>query len=80
MQNDPSGQTRYRFRLRPEIRRALAFKNISQNEVARHCGISSGYMSQLLSGGRFPGPCVRRKLLQALSNLKFEELFEEVAS
>lgn len=69
--------SRYRFRLRPEVRRVIATMNFSQNEVARRCGFTSGFMSQLLRGLRYPGPRTRARLLEAL-NLSFEELFEEV--
>src|SRR5688572_26663382 len=54
-----------RFRLRPQLRGALARLNLPQNELARTAGISSGYMSQLLSGTRLVGPRVRARLIAA---------------
>jgi transcriptional regulator with XRE-family HTH domain len=68
----------YRFRLRPEVRRAIARGNLSQNEVARRCGLTSGFLSQLLRGQRNPGPRTRARLLKALPGMSFDELFEEV--
>ena len=67
-----------RFRLRPGIKRALARVNRTQNGVAKECGLTSGYMSQLLGGSRCPGPEVRERLLTALPQLTFDQLFEEV--
>lgn len=66
-----------RFRLRPKLKREIARLNESQNAVARACGLSSGYMSQLLSGKRHPGPSTRARLLEHL-HLEFDQVFEEV--
>jgi transcriptional regulator with XRE-family HTH domain len=71
-------QTGYHFRLRAELGRHLAQRNISQNGLARACRLSSGHMSQLLKGTRLPGPQTRQRLMEFL-RLPFEELFEEVA-
>jgi transcriptional regulator with XRE-family HTH domain len=73
-----SAKAGYRFRLKPGVRRAIPRLNISQNELARQCGLTSGHLSQLLSGQRFAGPTVRAKLLAALAAFEFDELFEEV--
>lgn len=67
-----------RFRLRPEIRLSIARLNVSQNELARKCGLTSGYLSQLLTGRRNPGPAVRKRLLEHLPGLAFDDIFEEV--
>lgn len=56
----------------------LARMNVSQNELARRAGISSGYMSQLLSQIRCAGPATREKLLQVLPGIDFDNLFNEV--
>ena len=48
--------------------------NIPQNELARLAGISSGYLSQLMTGKRHPGPETRRRLLQVLA-AEFDDLF-----
>ena len=48
--------------------------NMTQNELARLAGISSGYLSQLMTGKRRPGPETRRRLLQAFS-ATFDDLF-----
>ena len=52
----------------------LEERHISQNELARRVGISSGYLSQLMSGARCPSPEVRRRLLRVLG-LDFDDLF-----
>lgn len=67
-----------RFRVKPGIKRAVARLNRSQNSIADECGVSSGYLSQLLSGVRCPGPDVRERLLIALPQMTFDQLFEEV--
>jgi transcriptional regulator with XRE-family HTH domain len=67
-----------KFRVNPGVRLAIAKINLPQNELARRCGITSGYMSQLLSGARLAGPQTRRRLLASLSTLDFDQLFEEV--
>lgn len=68
-----------RFQVRSEVRREIARLNRSQNDVARACGLTSGYLSQLLTGKRHPGPAVRARLLKHLAPLEFDDLFEEVA-
>ena len=40
--------------------------DISQNEVARRAGISSGHLSQIMNGARNPSAVVLRKLHEAL--------------
>ena len=49
--------------------------NISQNELERRCGISRGYMSQLMRGERSPSPRLRRRLMEALGVSDFDTLF-----
>lgn len=53
----------------------LVRQNLAQNELAKRIGISSGYMAQLISGSRSPSPKLRRKMLEVLSPLSFEEIF-----
>ncbi len=67
-----------KFGMRPAARKAVARSNLSQNEFARRCGVTSGYMSQLLSGKRNPGPLIRQRLLDALPGLDFDDVFVEV--
>lgn len=50
-------------------------RNMSQNELARRSDISSGYLSQLISGRRSPSPDVRKRIQAALGVSEFEELF-----
>ncbi len=55
--------------------RLLDERAISQNELARLCGLSSGYMSQLMSGKRSPSAHVRRNIQEALGVTDFDEPF-----
>ena len=48
---------------------------ISQNELARRCGLSPGYLSLLMARKRSPSPATRRRLQQALGVSEFEDLF-----
>jgi len=54
---------------------AIARQNITQNELASKLGISSGYMSQLVCGTRCPSPSLRRRMLELLNPLTFDDLF-----
>jgi transcriptional regulator with XRE-family HTH domain len=60
------------------IRKILARKNMSQNCFAMRLGVSSGYMSQLMSGVRNPSPVLREKILSELKMNEngFDEIFE----
>ena len=66
-----------RYRVKREAIDGIARKNLSQNAFGREYGISSAYMSQILSGKRCPGPSVRGALVLGLG-WKFDELFEAV--
>ena len=48
---------------------------MSQNELARQCGLSSGYLSQLMNGRHSPSPYARRRLQQVLGVSEFDRLF-----
>lgn len=54
---------------------AIARQNITQNELASRLGVSSGYMSQLVCGTRCPSPNLRRRMLELLTPLTFDDLF-----
>lgn len=69
---------RLRYCLKRDLRREAAKINVSQNRLAEVCHVSSGYMSQLLSGQRHAGPDVRARLLTVFKTQSFEDLFEEV--
>ena len=60
------------------IRKILARKNMSQNWLARQLGVSSGYMSQLMTGVRNPSPDLRIKILERLKmdESGFDRIFE----
>ena len=49
--------------------------NVSQNELAQAVGTTSGYLSQLISGKRYPSPRMRRRLQETLGVVRFEDLF-----
>jgi len=60
------------------IKKILARKNMSQNCFAMRLGLSSGYMSQLMSGMRNPSPSLREKIQAELKidESRFDEIFE----
>ena len=53
----------------------LEERDISQNELARRVGISSGHISQLMSGEAHPSPELRQRLLRVLGITDFDDLF-----
>ena len=53
----------------------LALLNRSQNWLAQEIGISSGYMSKLVTAGRAPSGRIRQRMLRALGFEDFHELF-----
>ena len=55
--------------------RLLDELDMSQNELARRCGITSGHLSLLMNGKRCPSPQVRRRLQQVLEVSDFDQLF-----
>ena len=57
------------------VLRAIARRNISQNMLAIRSGISSGYISQIMSGARSPSPAVRQRLQDVLAPLTFDDIF-----
>lgn len=61
-----------------KIQKIMAKKNMSQNCFAIKLGVSSGYMSQLMSGVRNPSPGLRVKILEVLKmdESGFDEIFE----
>ena len=60
------------------IRKILARKNMSQNWFAKQLDVSSGYMSQLMTGVRNPSPDLRIKILERLKmdESGFDRIFE----
>ena len=47
----------------------------SQNWLAREVGVSPGYMSMLVNGGRSPSDRIRRRMLRALGFDDVDQLF-----
>ena len=63
-------------RLRREVLwERLATLHRSQAWLARKTGISPGYLSSLVTEGRAPSGCVRRRMQAALGVTDFDELF-----
>lgn len=58
----------------PAVLRAIARRNLSQNGLAIKAGISSGFISQIMRGTRYPSPAVREKLQTALK-VAFDDIF-----
>jgi transcriptional regulator with XRE-family HTH domain len=58
-----------------DIERLLAKRNLSQNAFAERLGISSGYMSQLMRGTRYPSAELRAKIISSLKNINFDKIF-----
>ncbi len=54
--------------------------NMTQNDLARLLSISSGHLSRLINGRRYPSPSMRRRLMEALHCTEFEELFVVVSN
>ena len=73
-----AGRTRTRLRvtLKPDpVWAFLEERDISQNELARLLGISSGYLSRLMSGKAQPSPEMRRRFQRVLGVSDFDDLF-----
>ena len=65
-----------RIKLKPApVWELIGRRNMSQNELARRAEISSGYLSQLISGRKCPSPEVRQRLQAALEVERFEDIF-----
>ncbi len=72
----PHTRNRLRVKLNPDpVWAFLDERDISQNELARLVGISSGYRSQLMSGSAHPSREVRQRLLRVLGTTDFDALF-----
>ncbi len=66
----------YRVKLvRDKVWKIMHRRNISQNELAKLSGMSSGYLSLLMRGLRSPSPGRRRQLMRALGVTRFDDLF-----
>ncbi|MDE2683911.1 MAG: helix-turn-helix transcriptional regulator [Chloroflexota bacterium] len=66
----------YRVRLKAEaVWELLNRLNLTQNELARRIGRSSGFMSQLINGDRFPSGETRQRLMDVLGVTDFDVLF-----
>ena len=56
--------------------RRLNLLDRSQNWLAREIGVSPGYMSMLVNGGRSPSGRIRRRMRKALGVTNTKELFK----
>lgn len=61
-----------------EVEHFLTKRNLSRNAFAERLGISSGYMSQLMRGNRYPSAELRAKILRSLKNVTFDDIFQIV--
>ncbi len=69
-------QSCIRVRLKAEAVWDLLYRlNLTQNELARRIGRSSGYLSQLINGERCPSAETRRRLMEVLGVSDFDVLF-----
>ena len=59
----------------PSWRKYLEARRVDLNDLARLAGITSGYLSLLMSGKRCPSSDVRRRLMEPLCVTRFEYLF-----
>ena len=65
-----------RARLNPQaVWDRLNRLNMAQNQLARLAGLSSGYLSQLMTGTRCPSAETRKRLMEALGVARFDDLF-----
>ena len=69
------GQVRVTVRAK-QLLEILARRNISQNGLGRGAGLTGGYVSQIISGRRNVSPAARSRILGALPDVKFDEIFE----
>ena len=70
-----------RVKLNPDAAwRLMNRLNMTQNELARLAGVTSGYLSRLINGTRCPSPRMRRRLQEALGCTEFDDLFIEVSA
>ena len=57
------------------IRKKMIRRHLSQNDMAKMVGVSSGYMSQLMDGSRHPSPAVTQRIEAVFPELGFDDLF-----
>ena len=53
----------------------LDLLNMTQNDLARRAGVTSGYVSLLIGGRRCPSPELRRRFMEILGVTDFHQLF-----
>ncbi len=63
-----------RIKAKPLLR-ILATRNISQNGLGRVARLTSGHVSQLIKGRRNVSPKTRDKILTALGDVPFDDIF-----
>ena len=67
-------QFKVRIKAKPFLT-ILAKQQMSQTSFGRWAKITSGHMSQLLTGKRNVSPRTRKKILEALPGVHFEQIF-----
>lgn len=78
--NPQKGRRRGEGRTVVRLKRAALWDRLgtldrSQNWLAREVGVSPGYMSMLVNGGRSPSDRIRRRMLRALGFDDVDQLF-----
>ena len=58
-----------------KVDRILTRMNKSQNWLAHKMEMSSAYMSQMMTGYRFPSPKTRTRMMRVLKGQTFDDLF-----
>ena len=67
----------HRVRIKvPALFERLDRLHMSQSALARKAGLTTGYVSQVISGKRTPSPAARQRIQDALGVSDFDELFE----
>lgn len=61
---------------RKQFEQYMVKHNMSQNDLASILGLSSGLMSQYMSGKRNPGPRMRNKIMYEFCEKKWDRLFD----
>ena len=71
-----SRKSRRRVMLKAEVLWEILDRlNMTQNELARNLGITSGYVSLLIGGKRSPSAAIRQRMQDTLGVEEFDVLF-----
>lgn len=76
MENKKENRMKTRLKARA-LRIWIARNNITQQEFAEKVGISNGYLTQMVTGRKYPTGKVRT-MIQGVTGLGWDDLFEIV--